>query len=102
MPARYRAEQVGSLLRPAQLLQARASYAALKIPPEELRSKEDDAIRQALEQQRRVGTDILSDGEMRRGAWATAMADAVESCVALRVGRQWKATDGRPVGSQCG
>src|SRR3989442_5593873 len=78
MPARYRAEQVGSLLRPAELLQARASYAALKIPLEELRAEEDDAIRQALEQQRRVGVDILSDGEMRPGSWGTDMAEAVD------------------------
>ena len=76
MPARYRAEQVGSLLRPTELLQARASYAALKIPLEELRAEEDDAIRQALEQQRRVGIDILSDGEMRRGSWGAASRPA--------------------------
>src|SRR5437870_7111806 len=94
MPARYRAEQVGSLLRPAELLQARASYAALKIPLEELRAKEDDAIRQALEQQRRVGIDILSDGEMRRGSWAADMAEAVDGFVPQRVELEWKGAGG--------
>ena len=99
MPARYRAEQVGSLLRPAELLQARASYAALKIPLEELRAKEDDAIRQALEQQRRVGIDILSDGEMRRGSWATDMAEAVDGFVPQRVELEWKGPGGGREGS---
>src|SRR5881409_4345075 len=99
MPARYRAEQVGSLLRPAQLLQARASYAALKIPLEELRAKEDDAIRQALEKQRRVGIDILSDGEMRRESWATDMAEAVEGFVPQRVELEWKGPAGAREGS---
>ena len=49
MPARYRAEQVGSLLRPAELLQARAAFAESKISLEELRAKEDHAIAQAFE-----------------------------------------------------
>src|SRR5207249_10222235 len=99
MPARYRAEQVGSLLRPAELLQARASYAALKIPLEELRAKEDHAIRQALEKQRRVGIHILSDGEMRRGSWATDMAEAVEGFVPQRVELEWKGPGGAREGS---
>src|SRR2546426_7097463 len=90
MPARYRAEQVGSLLRPAQLLQARASYAALKIPLEELRAKEDDAIRQALEQQRRVWIYIFSEGEMGRGSWGTEMAEAREGFVPPAAGLESK------------
>src|SRR3989442_4072409 len=99
MPARYRAEQVGSLLRPAQLLQARASYAALKIPLEELRAKEDDAIRQALEQQRRAGVDILSDGEIRPGSWATQMAEAPGGFFPQPVGLAWTGPGRRPAGS---
>jgi 5-methyltetrahydropteroyltriglutamate--homocysteine methyltransferase len=99
MPARFRAEQVGSLLRPTELLQARAAYTESKIPLEELRAKEDHAIGQALEKQRRVGIDILSDGEMRRGSWATDMAEAVEGFVPQRVELEWKGPGGGREGS---
>ncbi len=99
MPARFRAEQVGSLLRPTELLQARAAYTESKIPLEELRAQEDHAIGQALEKQRRVGIDILSDGEMRRGSWATDMAEAVEGFVPQRVELEWKGPGGAREGS---
>src|SRR5438876_7920067 len=95
MPARYRAEQVGSLLRPAELLQARAAYAESKIPLEELKAREDAAILQALEKQQRIGIDILSDGEMRRGSWLTDMAEAVEGFVEDRVMLEWKGPGGQ-------
>jgi 5-methyltetrahydropteroyltriglutamate--homocysteine methyltransferase len=99
MAARYRAEQVGSLLRPAELLQARAAYKHGKIPLEELREKEDQAINEALERQRQIGIDILSDGEMRRGSWLTDMAEAVEGFVPQRVILDWKGPGGGPEGS---
>ena len=44
MPARYRAEHVGSLLRPPELLQARGAFAQGRLSPDELRSIEDRAI----------------------------------------------------------
>src|SRR6266699_2400913 len=94
MPARYRAEQVGSLLRPAELLQARAAYAESKIPLEELKAREDAAILQALEKQQRVGIDILSDGEIRRGSWLTDMAEAVDGFVPQRVEIEWHGPGG--------
>src|SRR2546422_7231920 len=99
MPARYRAEQVGSLLRPAELLQARAAYAESKISLEELRAKEDHAIAQAFEKQLQIGIDIFSDGEMRRGSWLTDMADAVEGFVPQRVELEWKGPGGGREGS---
>ena len=74
MPARFRAEQVGSLLRPPELLQARAAHAEGRLPLDELRAIEDRAIAQALAMQRRIGIDILTDGELRRGSWLTDMA----------------------------
>jgi len=99
MPARYRAEQVGSLLRPAELLQARAAFAESKISLEELRAKEDHAIAQAFEKQRQIGIDIFSDGEMRRGSWLTDVADAVEGFVPQRVELEWKGPGGGREGS---
>ncbi len=72
MSIRFRAEQVGSLLRPPELLRARAAHAEGRQKLEELRAEEDRAIRQALEKQRQLGLDVLTDGEMRRGSmqWA--------------------------------
>jgi 5-methyltetrahydropteroyltriglutamate--homocysteine methyltransferase len=94
MTVRYRAEQVGSLLRPPQLLQDRAQYAESLLSLEELRSREDEAIEAALQKQRQIGIDILTDGEMRRGSWLTDMADAVEGFVAQRVELDWKGPGG--------
>jgi 5-methyltetrahydropteroyltriglutamate--homocysteine methyltransferase len=95
----YRAEHVGSLLRPAELLAARASYAEGKITEPELRAIEDRAIVVALGKQRGIGLDILTDGEMRRGSWLTDMADAVDGFVASRVDMHWKGPDGGTEGS---
>jgi 5-methyltetrahydropteroyltriglutamate--homocysteine methyltransferase len=99
MPARYRAEQVGSLLRPADLLQARAAYAQAKISLNELREQEDLAVIHVFERQRQIGIDILSDGEMRRGSWLTDMAEAVQGFVPQRVVLDWKGPGGGPEGS---
>ena len=78
MTTRYRAEQVGSLLRPLELLDARRAHEEGRLTAARLRSVEDRAIVDALRRQRDIGLDILSDGEMRRGSWLTDMADAVE------------------------
>src|SRR5262249_34015402 len=94
MTLRYRAEQVGSLLRPPQLLQYRAQYGESRLTLEELRSREDEAIEAALQKQQQIGIDILTDGEMRRGSWLTDMADAVEGFVAQRVEMDWKGPGG--------
>ena len=85
-----RAEQVGSLLRPPELLQARAGQTA----PEELQLLEDRAIQDAVRRQRDIGLDILSDGELRRGSWLTDMADAVEGFVRQKVMLDWKGPGG--------
>ncbi len=89
MPSRYRADQVGSLLRPAEVLRARAELQAGRIGLEQLRAVEDQAILDALRLQRRVGLDVLTDGEFRRGAWQTDMAEAVEGFVADHIAMAW-------------
>src|SRR5712692_929697 len=99
MSARYRAEQVGSLLRPAEVLQARAAHAAGRLEQEKLRVVEDRAIEQGLEKQRQIGIDILTDGELRRGSWLTDMAEAVEGFVPDRVSLEWKGPGGGLEGS---
>lgn len=97
--ARYHAENIGSFLRPPQLLQARANYANGKLKLEELRSAEDRAILETLEGQRKAGMPIFTDGELRRGSWLTDMADAVDGFVADKVILDWKGPGGGPEGS---
>src|SRR5437867_3785242 len=99
MPARYRAEQVGSLLRPPAVLQARSAHGVGQLTGAELRSIEDSAILHALEKQRDVGLDIFTDGEMRRGSWLTDMAEAVDGFVPQKVELQWKGPGGGREGS---
>jgi len=90
MTNRFRAEQVGSLLRPPEVLEARAAHAEGRLTLDQLRSVEDRAILAALEKQRQIGLDVYSDGEIRRGSWLTDMADAVEGFVSQKVVLEWK------------
>jgi 5-methyltetrahydropteroyltriglutamate--homocysteine methyltransferase len=99
MPASYRAEHVGSLLRPPELLNARAAHAEGRLPLEQLRAVEDGAILEVLEEQRRLGLDVVTDGELRRGSWLTDMADAVDGFVSERVPLEWKGPGGGIEGS---
>jgi len=94
MPMKLRAEQVGSLLRPPEVLRARMAHAEGRLRLEELRAVEDRAILEALEKQRQVGIDVLTDGEMRRGSWLTDMADAVDGFVSAKVALEWKGPGG--------
>jgi methionine synthase II (cobalamin-independent) len=65
----FRAEHVGSLLRPPELLQARADAAEGRITAGQLRAVEDEAIRGVVQMQVGVGLKTVTDGEFRRGAW---------------------------------
>jgi 5-methyltetrahydropteroyltriglutamate--homocysteine methyltransferase len=65
----YRADHVGSLLRPPELLQAREEHAAGRIGDAELRAAEDAAIRDAVRLQHDVGLRTATDGEFRRASW---------------------------------
>jgi 5-methyltetrahydropteroyltriglutamate--homocysteine methyltransferase len=65
----FRADHVGSLLRPARLLEARAQQAAGTISADALREIEDSAIRDVVAMQREVGLLSATDGEFRRSAW---------------------------------
>jgi 5-methyltetrahydropteroyltriglutamate--homocysteine methyltransferase len=65
----FRADHVGSLLRPSHLLEARERRATGEIGPDELRVVEDDAIRAIVRMQREVGLRSATDGEFRRTSW---------------------------------
>ena len=85
----FRADHVGSLLRPPALLQARAAAAEGRLGADALRAAEDEAIRDALRRQREVGLDVVTDGEFRRGSWLTSMADAVDGFVPEGIVIRW-------------
>jgi 5-methyltetrahydropteroyltriglutamate--homocysteine methyltransferase len=65
----FRADHVGSLLRPPELTRARAEHAAGDIDGAALRAVEDEAIRGVVDLQQRVGLQTVTDGEFRRGSW---------------------------------
>ncbi len=65
----FRADHVGSLLRPKEVLQARERFAAGQLPAEELAAVEDEAIREIIRMQGEVGLKSATDGELRRQSW---------------------------------
>jgi 5-methyltetrahydropteroyltriglutamate--homocysteine methyltransferase len=86
MPPKYRADHIGSLLRPAELLQARAS-----VGTEQLRTLEDKHILRVIERQKDLGFKIFTDGELRRGNFMSDFNDAVEGIdEGVAVARTWQ------------
>ena len=81
MAAAFRRDHVGSLLRPPELLQARADFAGGRIDRAQLREVEEACILKALDLQREVGLDVFTEGEYRRAAWSAGIRDAVEGLV---------------------
>jgi 5-methyltetrahydropteroyltriglutamate--homocysteine methyltransferase len=67
--APFRADHVGSLLRPAALLRAREAAKTGRMPAAELKNIEDEAIREAARMQEGLGLRAVTDGEFRRGSW---------------------------------
>ena len=65
----FRADHVGSLLRPPELLRAREAHAAGRIDDATLRAAEDEAVRDVVALQRDVGLRTATDGEFRRASW---------------------------------
>src|SRR3984957_15202239 len=65
----FRADHVGSLLRPPELLKAREEERNGRISPAELRRIEDQAIRDVVAQQEDLGLEGVTDGEFRRASW---------------------------------
>jgi len=94
MSAYWRADHVGSLLRPAELIEARRNGTA----PEQIRAMEDDHILRVLAKQREVGLGIFTDGELRRQNFMSDFIEAVEGFdSADSVSRSWGATEAAAV-----
>jgi len=69
MQAPYRADQVGSLLRPAELAALRTRFKQGQASVAELKAGEDAAIRDAVKHQEAIGLQSITDGEFRRDWW---------------------------------
>jgi 5-methyltetrahydropteroyltriglutamate--homocysteine methyltransferase len=65
----FRADHVGSLLRPAELAEARAKAKRGEITPEQLRALQEKHIREVVAKQESVGMQVVTDGEFRRDWW---------------------------------
>ncbi|HEV3381294.1 MAG TPA: 5-methyltetrahydropteroyltriglutamate--homocysteine S-methyltransferase [Trebonia sp.] len=65
----FRADHVGSLLRPPEVLRARDEFAAGRLTAEALKEAEDEAIRENIRMQAEVGLKSATDGELRRESW---------------------------------
>lgn len=88
MNARYRADHVGSFLRPAALMQARSNAQDAA----QLAEVEDKEIRRVLAKQKELGFEIFTDGEFRRRNFMSDFTDAVEGLdMGDAVARSWQA-----------
>ncbi len=81
MPDIYRADHVGSLLRPREVKEAKSAFLDGRLELSELRSVEDRAILAALEKQREVGMQVYTDGEFRRTGFQNDLIESVEGFV---------------------
>jgi 5-methyltetrahydropteroyltriglutamate--homocysteine methyltransferase len=92
-PLQYRADTIGSFLRPAELAAARAEGAS----PARLQEIEDRNILLMLERQKELGFKIFTDGEIRRRNFMSDFTDAVEGFdLEGEVARDWDASKGKP------
>jgi 5-methyltetrahydropteroyltriglutamate--homocysteine methyltransferase len=103
MAKKYRADQVGSFLRPQEVLDAHNDHREGKISLEQLRAIEDKAILECIAMQKAAGLEIFTDGEFRRSGWSSDFADSVEGYVPGRPavvlnfsGGAQAPSDGRP------
>lgn len=74
----YRADNIGSMLRPPVLLRAREDFKAGTLTDQEFKAIEDRAVDYCVAVQELAGIDVVSDGEMRRHVFASQLAQSVE------------------------
>ena len=96
----FRADHVGSLLRPAELKEARAKHARAGISPGELRAFEDNAIVAAIRKQEAIGLQGITDGEFRRAFWHFDFLEALDGVESYETGQgiQFKGGQTKPKG----
>ena len=76
----FRADHVGSLLRPAELKEARARHASGEMDAGELKAIEDRAIERLIAKQAETGLRSATDGEFRRSMWHFDFLERLEGC----------------------
>jgi 5-methyltetrahydropteroyltriglutamate--homocysteine methyltransferase len=81
----FRAEHIGSLIRPPELLRARDEHAAGKLDRAALRAIEDKAIRGVVKLQEDLGLEVITDGEFRRGTYSDSFTSAGISGVKIEL-----------------
>ena len=79
----FRADQVGSLLRPRELAEARAKFRKNELPAHDLKAVEDRCIREAVARQEAIGLQSITDGEMRRDWWHMDFMTQLEGVTAV-------------------
>ncbi len=99
----FHADHVGSLLRPPDLVKARAEAKAGKLPAAGLREVEDRAIRAAVKKQEAIGLRAVTDGEYRRDFWHLDFMRQMEGVdLVPAVGMTFQAEDVPPMASITG
>ena len=99
MTVTYRADHVGSLLRPTEVKEARSAYQAGRLTMDELRATEDQCILNALQRQQDVGVSVYTDGEFRRTGFQNDLIESVEGIIDTEtpaVVRIWQGPGGQP------
>ena len=81
MSTKFRADNIGSLLRPLELLEARAALREGRMDERQVRELEDRSILKALEMQKASGIDVFTDGEYRRDIFTADITKAMDGLV---------------------
>jgi 5-methyltetrahydropteroyltriglutamate--homocysteine methyltransferase len=84
-PPPFRAEHIGSLLRPGDLLRARDDFATGTIDRQRLTAAENEAIRNVVQLQEEVGLKVITDGEFRRGTYSDSFTSSGLSGVSIEL-----------------
>src|SRR4051812_29587650 len=74
----FRAEHLGSFIRPQRLIKAREAWKEGTLPAAELKNLEDQCIPEVVAMQERAGLKVISDGEFRKWSWRDLMFDATD------------------------
>ena len=89
MKAIYRAEAIGSMLRPSFLWDARRALRSKEITLAQFKKAEDRAVDDALALQEAAGLDVVTDGEMRRISFIGPLSDVISGLDPMPVNRPW-------------
>ena len=81
MTTQFRADHVGSFLRPPEVKDARQAFEDGRISEEALREVENEHILRVIDLQKQAGIGVYTDGELRRSGWAGDFGEAVDGFI---------------------